>query len=61
MSAAFAASAGVAAPLAAIGDEARHGFRRDVAADDLEPGAAQRGRHAEAHRAEPDDGDARFG
>src|SRR5439155_16143340 len=39
----------------------RDGIRRAVAARHFEPGTAQRGRHAVPHRAEPDDGDTRFG
>ena len=46
--------------LAAVGDEPRHRVGRDVAAGDVKTRALERGRHAKAHRAQPDDGDARF-
>jgi hypothetical protein len=46
--------------LAAIGDEAGDAVGRDVAAGHFKAGAAQRGRHAHAHRAQPDHGHARF-
>jgi hypothetical protein len=45
---------------AALGDEPRYRLRRHVASGDVKARALQRGRHAKAHRAQPDDGDAWF-
>ena len=44
--------------LAAIGDEARDRIGGNIAAGDVKTCTAQRGRHAEPHRAQPDHGDA---
>src|SRR3954452_19953598 len=66
MSALLAASVGVFAPRPpsetnrATANNPRDGFRRPDAASDLNPCAAQRGRHAKTHRPKPDDSDAWF-
>ena len=60
MSAPPAASAGVSAPPPPSATNRATASAGDVAAGDVKTGAPQRGRHAKAHRAEPDDGDARL-